>query len=58
MPDDVKTLVLVRKKMGGRPFYAYTAFLSWAQEMVWFRPRWWGGETWYWKEEIERVDAR
>lgn len=54
-PGGSPALVLVRKKGGVRTFYAYMATHPLAQEPVWYRPRWWGGETWYWKEEIERV---
>jgi hypothetical protein len=47
------TLQKVRHKQTGRVFMAYAAIDQWSQELTWYRPRWWGGETAYWKEDIE-----
>lgn len=52
---------LERVRLKGRrgTFLAYLAMMSWAQEAVWYRPRrflWWRWESWYWRDEIDRVE--
>lgn len=48
-------LLKVKHRPTGKEFFAYPAISGITQEVAWYRPRWWGGETFYWKEDIEAL---
>lgn len=48
-------LFKVRHIPSGKEFFAYPAMGNFSQELEWYRPRRWGGETFYWKDQIEVI---